>query len=175
MVPITFRFNSPLTWCHRRSITPSWNLSTIVSWSSSTFWALPEYQLNSWWEIPPLPLYDLCYHRQHYCLPSDTNLIMLWSSLLSSLCYVLPWSITVPYVKDVARMTPPLKNCRYCDASRHHPSFGPRVASNRNTNKWTLPWDFSILSNLIASELMDNNSNLVCWLLNHHSDVGRAS
>ena len=77
-----------LTWCHHQPITSSWNLSTIVSWSSSTFWALPEYQLNSWWEIPPLPLYDLCYHRQHYCLPSDTNLIMLWSSLLSSLFYL---------------------------------------------------------------------------------------
>ena len=55
MVPITFRFIIPLTWCHRRSITSSWNLSTNVSWSSSTFWALPGYQLNSWWEIPSLP------------------------------------------------------------------------------------------------------------------------
>ena len=55
VVPITFRFIRPLTWCHRRSITPPWNLSTNVSWPSSTFWALPGYQLNSWWEIPSLP------------------------------------------------------------------------------------------------------------------------
>ena len=55
VVPITFHYISPLTSCHRRSITPSWNLSTIVSWSSSTFWALPGYQLNSWWEIPSFP------------------------------------------------------------------------------------------------------------------------
>ena len=40
LVPITFRFTIHLTRCHHRSIT-SWNLSTNVSWSSSTFWALP--------------------------------------------------------------------------------------------------------------------------------------
>ena len=69
LVPITFHFIITLTWCRRRSITSSWNLSTNVSWSSSTFRAPQGYQLNSWWEIPPLPLDDLCYHRQHYCLP----------------------------------------------------------------------------------------------------------
>ena len=42
-------------WCHRRSVRSSWNLSTNVSWSSSTFWGLPGYQSNSWWEIPSLP------------------------------------------------------------------------------------------------------------------------
>jgi hypothetical protein len=35
--------------------------------------------------------------------------------------------------------------------------------------------EFIISSNHVASELMDNNSNLVCWLLNRHSDVGRAT
>ena len=55
MVPITFRFIIPLTWCHRRSVTCSWNLSTNVSWSSPTFWAVPGYQSNSWWEMPYLP------------------------------------------------------------------------------------------------------------------------
>ena len=69
VVPITFRFIIPLTWCHHRLITSSWNLSTIVSWSSSTFWALTGYQSNSWWEIQSLPLDDLCYHGQHSCLP----------------------------------------------------------------------------------------------------------
>ena len=54
VVPITFCFIIPLTWCHRRSITSSWNLSTMVS-CSSTFWALPAYQLNSCWEMPSLP------------------------------------------------------------------------------------------------------------------------
>ena len=83
-----------------------------LSWSSSTFWALPGYQLNSWWEIPSLPLKDLCYHEQHYCLPSNTNLFMLWSSLLSRICS-LPWSITIFYVKNVVRISPPLKNSWY--------------------------------------------------------------
>ena len=73
VVPITFHFIIPLTCCHRRSITSSSDLSTNMSWSSSTFWALLEYQSNSWWEIPSLPLDDLCYHRQHSCLPPPPN------------------------------------------------------------------------------------------------------
>ena len=55
MVPITFRSIIPLTWCHCRSITSSWNLLTNVSWSSPTFWVVPGYQSNSWWQIPSLP------------------------------------------------------------------------------------------------------------------------
>ena len=55
MVPITFRFIIPLSWCRRCLITSSWNLSTNVSWSSSTLWALPRYQSNLGWEIPSLP------------------------------------------------------------------------------------------------------------------------
>ena len=55
MVSITFCFIIPLTWCHRQLITSSWNLSTNVSWSSSTLWALPGYQPDSWREIPSLP------------------------------------------------------------------------------------------------------------------------
>ena len=55
MVPITFRFIIPLIWHRRKLITSSWNLSTNVSWSSSTLWALPGYQPDSWWEIPSLP------------------------------------------------------------------------------------------------------------------------
>ena len=54
LVPITFHFIITLTWCRRRSITSSWTLATKLSWSS-TFWAHPGYQLNSWWEIPSLP------------------------------------------------------------------------------------------------------------------------
>ena len=53
--PITSCFIIPLTWCHRWLTTSAWNLSTNVSWSSSTLWALPGYQSNSWWEIPSLP------------------------------------------------------------------------------------------------------------------------
>ena len=65
MVPITFCFIIPLTWCYRRSITSSWNLSTNVSWSSSAFWALPGYQLNSCWVIPSLPSM-ICVISDHF-------------------------------------------------------------------------------------------------------------
>ena len=65
LVPITFRFIIPLTWCHRWLIASSRNLSTIVSWSSSTLWALPRYQSNSWWEIPSLPLMN-CIIVDHF-------------------------------------------------------------------------------------------------------------
>ena len=72
LVPITFHFIITLTWCRRRSITSSWTLATKVSWSS-TFWAHPGYQLNSWWVIPSLPLDDSCSHRPLYCLPFNTT------------------------------------------------------------------------------------------------------
>ena len=155
MVSITFCFIIPLAWCHHQSITSSWNLSTNVSWSSSTFWGLPGYQLNSWWEIPSLPLCDLYYHRRHHCLPSDTNLILLWSSLLSSLCYVPPWIIIIFYIKDVVRNAPPLKNSCYSITSRHLRSFlGPRVVSNRNTGYRTLRCKFKTSSNFIVWKWM---------------------
>ena len=44
-------------------------------------------------------------------------------SLLSNLCYVLPWSITIFDVKNVVRIAPPLKNSCYNDTSHHHHSF----------------------------------------------------
>ena len=47
MFIIAFCFTIPLAWCRHRPLTSSWNLSTNASWSSSTLWALPGYQLNS--------------------------------------------------------------------------------------------------------------------------------
>ena len=88
MVPITFRFIIPLTWCRRWLITSSWNLSTNVSWSSSTLWALPGYQLNSWWEIPSLPLM-ICVIIDLYCLPTNTSLFVLG---------VIPWVPCYPAI-----------------------------------------------------------------------------
>ena len=44
-------------------------------------------------------------------------------SLLSNLCYVLPWSITIFDVKNVENITPPIKNSWYSDTSHHHHSF----------------------------------------------------
>ena len=61
-------------------------------------------------------------------LPSHQHkLVHVWcytlSSLLSSNCSSLPWSITIFYVKNVTRITPPLKNSWYSDTSHHHHSF----------------------------------------------------
>ena len=115
----------------------------------------------------------LCYHRPLYCLPSNTNLFVF--------C-VIPWDSCYPVFvllylgvlpSFMSRMSWEfhhlLRNSCYSDASRHHHSFlGPRV-------EWTLLWEFNISSNLVTSELMDNNSNLACWLLKCYSDVGRAT
>ena len=157
MVPITFRFIIPLTWCHRRWSTSSWNLSTNMSWSSWTFWALPRYLSNSWWKIPSLPLNDLCYHRQHSCLP-NTNLIMfcaipwvpcypafvlLYLGILPSFMSRMSWEFHhLSKILDTS------------DTYHHHHSFlGPHVVSNRDTNKWTMMFGFCTSSNPIAFEV----------------------
>ena len=130
VVPITFRFISPLTWCHRRSITPPWNLSTNVSWSSSTFWALPGYQFNSWWEIPSLPSM-ICVVIDHFIAFRSTQtcscVVLYLEILLSNICS-LPWSITICYVKNVVRISPPLENSWYIITSYLLRSFlGPSL------------------------------------------------
>ena len=56
--------------------------------------------------------------------------------LLSSICSSLPWSITIFYVKDVVRNSPPLRILDTSDTYHHHHSFlGPRVVYNRDTNR----------------------------------------
>ena len=97
-------------------------------------------------------------------------------SLLSNLCYVLPWSITIFYVKKVVRISPPLKNSWYSNTSRHLRSYlGPRVDSNRGTNKWTVLLGFWTSSNPISMKLMVDSLFLDYWLLNHHSNVDHAT
>ena len=64
-------------------------------------------------------------------------------SLLSSLGYDLPCSITVFYIKNVVRITPPLKNSWYSNTSGHLSSYlGPRVVSKRNTDQWSVMCKF---------------------------------
>ena len=41
---------------------------------------------------------------------SGSWFVLYLESLLTSVCYVLPWSITIFYVKNVVRISPPLKN-----------------------------------------------------------------
>ena len=177
MAPIIFCCISPVAWYSRWSIASSWIPSTTKCRDHHQHFELfQDISRNSGWEISSLPLDDLCYHRQRYCPPSKSDLIMLWSSFLSSLCYVLHWSITVLHVKDVVRIAPPLKNSWYSNTSRHLHSFpGSRVDSNRGTNKWTVLFGFCPSSNPIPLKLMVGRSFLDYWLLNHHSDVGRAT
>ena len=44
---------------------------------------------------------------------SGSWFVLYLESLLTSICYVLPWSITIFYVKNVVRISPPLKNSWY--------------------------------------------------------------
>ena len=48
------------------------------------------------------------------------------SSFLFSLCYLLPWSVTIFYVNNFVSIIAPLKNSWYSNTSRNHYSFlGP--------------------------------------------------
>ena len=117
LVPIIFRLTIHLTRCHHRLITPSWNLSTICRDRQTTFWFLPEYQPNGWWQVTILvPRWSV--------LSPTTLLPSLQHKLVRVLCYTwrpvlfsnyssLPWSITIFYVKNVVRILPPLKNSWY--------------------------------------------------------------
>ena len=108
LVPITFRFIIPSTGCHRWSITSSWNLSTNVSWSAPTFWALPGYQskfrmrntiLAPWWIVlssttflPPLNtnLFIFCVVSWLPCYPTY---VMFYRGVLPSLMSTMSWGL----------------------------------------------------------------------------------
>ena len=89
MVPRSFRFIIPLTWCHRRLITSPGNLSTefvmiIINILSSSRISIEFMMRNT-----ILALDDWYYHRPLYCLPFNTNLSMF--------C-VIPWVPCYPAV-----------------------------------------------------------------------------
>ena len=135
---------------------------------------------NSGWEIPSLPLDDLCYHRPLDCLPFNTNLFVF--------C-VVPWDPCYPaFVLLYLGVLPSFMSrmlwefhhlLRILDAGDtvcHTRSFlGPRVVTNRKTDNWTWTCDFKTSSNPLALKLMVGRSFLDYWLLNHHSDIGRAT
>ena len=90
--------------------------------------------------------------------------------------YALPWSTIVFYVKNVGRNSPPLRILDTSDTYYHHHSFlGPRVVSNRNTDKWSVMCKFCTSSNPIALKLMVDISFLDHWLLNHPSNIDLAT
>ena len=179
MVPITSRFIIRLTWCHCRSITSSCNLSTNVSWSSSTLWALPGYQSDSWWEIPSLPRWFVL--SSTTLLPSLQHklvrvLCYTWRSVLSSNYSSLPWSITIFDVKNVVSITPPLKNSWYSDTSHHHHSFLVLVLF---LNEIPTNGLWCVNSKLLATLLLWSYWSIVSFyvygLMNHHSDIDCAT
>ena len=150
-----------------------------LSWSSSTFWLLPGFQLNSWWEIPSLPSMSGVIIGHFIAFPPTQTcscFVLYLEFLATQHCSSLPCNITTFYVKNVVGISPPLENSWYGDTSHHHHSFlGPRVDSNRGTNKWAVLFGSCPSSNPIALKLMVGRSFLDYWLLNHHSDVGRAT
>ena len=112
----------------------------------------------------------LCYHRKHSCLPPTQTCSCYGCNLLSSLYDVLPWSIIICYVKNVVRITPPLKNSWYSDTSHHHHSFLVLVLIR------SVMFGFCPSSNHIALKIMVGRSLLDYLLfLTHHSDIGRAT
>ena len=146
VVPITFRFSIHLTWCHRRSITSSWNLSTNVSWSSSTLWALPGYQWNSWWERPSLPsMISIIIDHSTTFPPTQTcSCFVLYLEFLAIqqlffftleyyhlLCQVCRKNFTTSY--DILVQW-------YFSPSLFF--LGPRVVSKRNTDQWSVMCKF---------------------------------
>ena len=180
MVSITFRFIIPLTWCHRRSVTSSWNLSTNVSWSSSTFWGLPRYQLNSWWEITSLPSmigviidHFIVFHSTQTCSGFELYLEILATQQF----YFFTLGVLPSFMSRKSwEFHHLLRDLDTGDTSCHICSvLGPRVVSNRKTDNWTMMCDFKTSSNPIALKLMVDNSFLDHWLSNHHSNIDHAT
>ena len=97
-------------------------------------------------------------------------------SLLSSLWYVLPWSITIFYVKYVVRISPPRMTSWYSDTSPHHHSFLVPVLFLKGIPTNGL---WCVNSKLLATLLLWSYWSIVSFyaygLMNHHSDIDCAT
>ena len=97
-------------------------------------------------------------------------------SLLSSLWYVLPWSITIFYVKYVVRISPPRMTSWYSDTSPHHHSFLVPVLFLKGIPTNGL---WCVNSKLLATLLLWSYWSIVSFyvygLMNHHSNIDRAT
>ena len=91
-------------------------------------------------------------------------------SLLSSNCSSLPWRITIFYVRNVVRISPPLENSWYKWYFTITILFLVPVLFLTG-----IPTDGLVIlktsSNLIALKLMVNISFLDYWLSNRHSNI----
>ena len=97
-------------------------------------------------------------------------------SLLSSLWYVLPWSITIFYVKYVVRISPPRMTSWYSDTSPHHHSFLVPVLFLKGIPTNGL---WCVNSKLLATLLLWSYWSIVSFyvygLMNHHSNIDCAT
>ena len=134
---------------------------------------------NSGWEIPSLPLDELCYHRQHSCLPPTQTcsyFVLYLDFPAIQLMYVLPWSITIFDVKNVVSITPPLKNSWYSDTSHHHHSFlVPVLFLNEIPTNGLWCVNSKLLATLLLWSYWSIVSFYVYGLMNHHSNIDRAT
>ena len=77
------------------------------------------------------------------------DLCCILNSLTSNLCYVLAWSITIFYIKNVVRISPPLKNSWYSNTSCHlHSYLGPLVPTGMPTSEQCC-LDYVLLATLL--------------------------
>ena len=110
---------------------------------------------------------------RHKCV-----LVLDWilSSLLSSICSSLPWSITIFYVKYVVRISPPRMTSWYSDTSPHHHSFLVPVLFLKGIPTNGL---WCVNSKLLATLLLWSYWSIVSFyaygLMNHHSDIDCAT
>ena len=112
-----FVFIIPLTWCHRRSITSSWKpldkFVVIIVNNLTSSKLCVEIQDEKYHPCPSMNcviIDNILASPQHKLVHI---LCCILISLLSNLCYVLPWSITIFDVKNVVSITQPLKNSWY--------------------------------------------------------------
>ena len=114
-------------------------------------------------------------------LPSHQHkLVRVWcytlSSLLSSNCSSLPWSITIFYVKYVVRISPPRMKSWYSDTSPHHHSFLVPVLFLKRIPTNGL---WCVNAKLLATLLLWSHWSIVSFyvygLMNHHSNIDCAT
>ena len=177
---IYWSYNLPLRHslaCYRCClIASSWNLPANVSDHLQHFDFFRDVKCVHD-ENTLLALDDFYYHRQHPWLPFITNLSTLWIQLALQLvlCSALKYYCLLCR-ECCGGIAPPLRNFSVWWYFSLSPFFlGPRVVFNRDTNMLTMLFEFCTSSNPIALKLMVGHSFLDYWLLNHHSDVGRAT
>ena len=134
---------------------------------------------NSGWEIPSLPLDELCYHRQHSCLPPTQTcsyfvLYLDFPAIQLMLCSTMEYYHL--WCQECREHTPPLKNSWYNDTSHHHHSFlVPVLFLNEIPTNGLWCVNSKLLATLLLWSYWSIVSFYVYGLMNHHSNIDRAT